>query len=188
MTQVGTRMWKYFVGHNVLGKYKVCLVFDSTKSLPWLIWVSPTANISTWCLTWSEQQSPPWQPGDRVILRSDVFHSNSPFIALLQLPSAVCRCHHPGDVTQLPHHTQSFPPRAHTPRTWDVAVLPAEQSNTPHCPHATPTVCPFLLPPCPCCPLVVFPRPGDGSVISLSLSVFSGCKLLTVTQYELKYF
>ena len=102
-------MWKCFVGHPVLGKHKVLLVLDSTEALAWPSLSAPPP--STPALTPSEQQSPllgsrKTESSSELVFPIQMAHSSH----LRQLPSAVRRRSHPGEVTQLPHHTQSSPP------------------------------------------------------------------------------
>lgn len=118
-----------------------------------------------------------------------MFHSNSCFTHtahfshLLQLPSALHRNHHSRDVTQLPHHTQSLPPRTHIPRTQESHfAAPKLTTNTSHYPHGTSTVCSSPLLPSPSCHLGVFLLLEGVSVISFLLLVFSRCNLFTRTQ------
>ena len=150
-------------------------------------------DISPWYLRPSEQQSPlldSWktEPSSELGFSIPWAHSSH----LLQLPSAVCRCHHLRDVACcLPTH--SVPPRAHTPRTQQCgsSALPlrppsGEQFNTPHCPYYAHALL-FPAAPSSMWPLNV-PLYRRRQRHFPFIIRFSGCHLLTLTQYGFKHF
>lgn len=168
------------------------LKFDFTKALPWLILVSLQGQhqpLASQAIRGAE--SPPWQLQDRAILRTGfsilMAHSSHP----LQLPSALCRCHHLRDVACCPPTHRVFLPEHTPPRTQECgspATAPpsGELFNIPHCPYYTHTLL-FPAAPSSMWPLNI-PMYWRRQRHFPFIIRFSGCNLLTLTQYGLKHF
>lgn len=143
-------MWKCFVGYHVLGKHKVLLVLDSMVTLPWIIWVSSHCQHLHLLSPHQSSRAPSlaaWRQSHPQNWCFPLKMAHSSY--LLQLPSAVCRHHHPREATQLPRHTQSSPPQAHTPRTHECNFAPLFSRAIQHNSLSLPSTHGLLFPAAP---------------------------------------
>lgn len=151
-------------------------------TLPWIIWVSSHCQHLHLLSPHQSSRAPSlaaWRQSHPQNWCFPLKMAHSSY--LLQLPSAVCRHHHPREATQLPRHTQSSPPQAHTPRTHECNFAPLFSRAIQHNSLSLPSTHGLLFPAAPFlyCPIITFPCPGGVSIISLSWSVFSD-----VTYYD----
>lgn len=103
--------------YNVLGKGKAVLVLESLDALlqsNMSLSILPASGPS---ISWGPQKFPHSQPGEQGILRDGVFQRDYSFIPPSLLP-AVCRSHHPGDMTPRFTTQRALLPKPHL-KTWE---------------------------------------------------------------------
>lgn len=110
--------------YNVLGKGKAVLVLESLDALlqsNMSLSILPASGPS---ISWGPQKFPHSQPGEQGILRDGVFQIDYSFIPPSLLP-AVCRSHHPGDMTpRFATHTKSSPSKPTSEDMGEQSLLP----------------------------------------------------------------